>query len=216
MTSRKLREYLRTHVLGLVAIFIALTGTAIAGQDGLTASSSKVTDAKFKKLKKRVAAVESKLNGPVTGDLNGVFPNLTIANNAVTTAKIANNAVSTAKIADNAVSTAKIVDDAVNNTKIAASAVGSSELATVSFPAGTAAAGVATATATGALPANCPAGQQALGGGGFWSDLTTAADGLTLGALTNGFGGANTFLVAASNQSGATQTFTPQVVCLAP
>jgi hypothetical protein len=59
-------------------------------------------------------------------------------------------------------------------------------------------------------------GEQALGGGGIWSDLTTAADGLAIGFLTNGFGGAHTWLAGGSNQSGATQNFTPQVICLAP
>jgi hypothetical protein len=83
VSDATIREYLRRHVLGLLAIFIALSGTAIAAGDGPSASTSAVTTAKFKKLKHRVSALESALNSPVKGDLTGTFPNLHIATDSV-------------------------------------------------------------------------------------------------------------------------------------
>ena len=106
MSNSKGSQFLRSNVLGLVAIFIAATGTAVVAE-AQNATTAKVTDAKFKKLKKRVAALEGRVNAPVTGDLTGTLPNLQLAQNSVTTNEIAANAVTTVKIADNAVATAK-------------------------------------------------------------------------------------------------------------
>jgi hypothetical protein len=207
MTSSKVRQYLRAHVLGLVAIFVALSGTAVAGSEGPTASSSAVTTAKFKKLKRKVAGLQATLNNPVRGDLTGTFPNLQIAPNAVTEGKIA----------DDAVATAKIKNDAVNAAKLAADSVGTSELKPVTERQGTAT-GVNTGNGSGPLSADCVAGEQPLAIGGIWSDFSagTSSDGLALSDITSGFGGTHTTLVGVSNTSGTNLNFTPRVFCLAP
>jgi hypothetical protein len=218
MSSTKVRQYLRSHVLGLVAIFVALSGTAI-GADGPTASSSVVTDAKFKKLKRKVAGLTNKLNAPVQGgDLTGVFPNLQIAANAVTTIKLADNAVSTAKIQDeavstaklpaNAVTTAKIAADAVTDAKLAASSVGASELKAVSQPQ-SAQVGVG-AGAENVASISCAAGEQILGGGGFWDSVDVDL------RMLNSFPVGNSWTMNGINQDGAAHNIRAAATCLAP
>ena len=225
MKSITVREYLRRHVLGLLAIFIALSGTAIAAGGGPTASTSAVTTAKFKKLKQRVGALESTLNSPAKGDLTGTYPNLQIAANAVTTGKIAdnavstgkiaNNAVSTTKIADNAVGTTKIADNAVNAAKIVAGAVGSSELAAVTVRSGSQVTGITDASAASGSVA-CLSGEQPLSALGSWDAFNAGSDGQEF-SFASGVGSEGTgFTVGVGNQSGATRAFTPQAECLAP
>jgi hypothetical protein len=210
MTSKKLRELLRSHVLGLVAIFIALTGTAVAAQqssisDGPKASASVVTDAKFKKLKRRVAALEAKPDqvgqipaslppsGPAGGDLTGTYPNPQIGPAAVGSAEIADGSILASKLATDSVGARALVGVTVVTSAGAAVAEGTSQQQT----------------------ATCPAGQMLVGGGPNWQNNTNGTA-IIISAPSAGSPNTTWVVEGRVDTGGTANTIRAQASCLAP
>ena len=92
--------------------------------------------------------------GPAGGDLNGAYPNPSIAVGAVVTNKLADDAVTKQKIKDDAVITSKIQDGAVTTAKLDDNSVTTAKIVDASVTAAKLAAGVIPTS----LPPNGSAG----------------------------------------------------------
>ena len=124
--STRVGAHLRSNVLGLVAIFIALTGTAVAGQVAATNSvvSKSIQNGQVKKPDLAANAVRGHVN-VVDGSIGAADLGL----DSVGADQIAANAVGASEIADDAVGAAEVADDSLGAGNLAPSSVENSELA---------------------------------------------------------------------------------------
>jgi hypothetical protein len=118
------------HVIALVALFVALGGTAFAAATIGTGDIKNGAVTKKKLHKKAVTAKKIKGQAVKTGKIRKLAVKTgRLADLAVATAKIANRAVATQKLADLAVTTGKLADLAVTTQKLADQAVSTDKIA---------------------------------------------------------------------------------------
>ena len=112
--STRIRRHLQTHIVGYLALFVALGGTALALPGHKTVKGDDLADGAVKKRALASAAVVSgKLaGGSVKAEklAAGAVGNTQLGDDAVDRKKIKAQAVAGSKIADGAVSSAKVED----------------------------------------------------------------------------------------------------------
>jgi hypothetical protein len=117
--SSRIVKFMKGNTIAMIALFIALGGTA-------SAATLAVNSVGSKQLKKNaVTAAKIKAGAVTTLKIkDGSVATAKIADGSVTTAKLADGSIATAKIADGSIATAKIANDAVTGTQVLESSLG--------------------------------------------------------------------------------------------
>lgn len=156
------------NVISCMALFVALSGVAVAAKATLTKNQVKATNI----AKQAVTAPKLKNNAVISSKLatNSVIA-AKIANGAVTAGKIANGAVRSGQLGGGVVTEGKLKNGAVTNAKLAEGAISSSKIAptlyaqmlkNVTYVTET---GINDSETAKSVTATCPTGKQAIGGG---------------------------------------------------
>lgn len=174
------------HAIALLALFVALGGSALAvSKASVGTKDIKANAVTTKKIKDAAVKTEK------------------IRDAAVTTSKLADAAVTESKIADAAVTTEKLADNAVTSGKIGDGEIRAGDLGTITTAQTTV---QVAANTDGRADAACPAGSVVLSGGGYW---TISANNLRT-TLKQG----NGWRVEGKNTLGASAPLTVLAYCL--
>ncbi len=189
--TRKTRSFRPSPalVISCVALFLALTGSALAvGLAKNSVRSAQIAD--------------------------GTVRTVDLRDNAVTAPKIAADSVGSEEIAENAVESPEVAPDSLSAADLGANSVGSSEIQPKSVGASelgtvtvrTNSASVAN-NANGSVSVSCATGEQVISGGGQPGHFGTE--------MTSSRPSGNGWLYQAKNNSGSEDTLTVFALCLA-
>jgi hypothetical protein len=187
MTTRK--RISPALVISCVALFVALTGSAIAA--GVLGPNT--------------------VRSPQI--VNGSIRNADLHDGLIGASKISPGAVTEAAIADNAVGSTKVADGSLGEADLGPNSVGSSELQAGSIRAGELGPLLQVTNSTSVAPngntyvvANCPAGTTVISGGGEPNSYAV----YLVGSVRTG----NGWMAVVHSTSGGTTTLTAYAYCL--
>lgn len=215
MTSKSKFRPSPAVVISCLALFLALTGSALAAK--ATIGSNQIVNGSVRTVDLRDSAVNSAkvADTSITATDLGTdsagseeiakdaVKSDEIAENAVTSSEVAPDSLTSGDLASNSVTSLEIDNQTINSNDIGPNAVNADELSVViqrtnskSLAAGT----------NGSISVPCQAGEQVLSGGGAPSNYGVE--------MTSNAPSGNGWFYAASNKTAATQSITVYALCL--
>lgn len=186
-------------VISCVALFMALTGSALAvGIAKNSVRSAQIVDGSVRSIDLRDNAVNAAKIAPSS------VGSEELAENSVESPEVAPDSLSSQDLGAASVASSEVADQSLSAADLGPDAVNASELGTVTLRTNSA---KVAKDASGSVSANCAAGEQVLSGGGQPSHFGTE--------MTSSRPSGNGWLYQALNKTGGEDTITAFVLCLA-
>ena len=224
--SKAFGDHLRSNVVGYIAVFLALTGTAIALPGTNTVFTDDIVNGEVRSADLAADSVNGgKLRDDSTASrhvINNSLESEDILDNTVAGVDVTNETLTTNDLQSNSVQFDEIENETIAKADIGPGAVGASEVGdgviaragtAVNVPGGTAQNG---AYDVGTATASCNAGEELIGGNGQWVPDDNAAANVELWIAEVRYNaGAESIIVDGGNDSGADHTIQAVALCLA-
>ncbi len=195
-------------VIACIALFAALTGSAIAAGVGKnTVRSPQIVDGTIRTVDLRDNAVAAGKIAPDAVDTTEIAENgvdsSDVAPDSLTAGDLAPNSVTSSEVADQSLTANDLGPDSVGSSELQTGSVRASELGTIIQVSNNT--GIA-AGANGGVSVDCPAGTTVISGGAQPANFGVE--------MTSSLRSGNGWLYQAKNQNGAASTLTVFAYCL--